>query len=265
MFSNLWQTTVQFPFAVNVTVYVILIALALAGLYFIWVRGKAAGFKMRWTTQDILILAIMGVLLEVYDNLIGDQFITPIIKLLPAGDVLHDLALNDIPYMFLLMVGIAMIRKPGVATAMVFLNFLLMQLLYPGSKSSVLWWPYGIYQGLLVDIYVVLRGPQIFEKADWRAVRDGFVMGAVRAVPAVIISSAIMGPLLTGETDTFGNIFRNGMLNLIGNGAAAAIWAPVAIFIARSVNQGAATESVDKEVRSDLVASDVDIQKERGA
>ena len=61
---------------------------------------------MRWTTQDILILAIMGVLLEVYDNLIGDQFITPIIKLLPAGDVLHDLALNDIPYMFLLMVGI---------------------------------------------------------------------------------------------------------------------------------------------------------------
>src|SRR5215472_16616454 len=99
--GDLWQTTVQFPTAVNVIIYVVLVILALAGLYFIWVRGKAAGFNMRWSTQDILVLAIMGVLLEVYDNLIGDQIITPIIKTLPAGDVLHDLALNDIPYMFL--------------------------------------------------------------------------------------------------------------------------------------------------------------------
>jgi hypothetical protein len=120
MFSDLWQTAVQFPFAVNVTVYVILIVIAIAGLYFIWVRGRAAEFTMRWTTQDILILAIMGVLLEVYDN-------------------------------------------------------------------------------------------------------------------------------------------------LIGNGAAAAIWAPVAIFIARSVNQGSTHEVADKEVRTDLAPSDVEIQKESGA
>jgi len=46
-------------------------------------------------------------------------------------------------------------------------------------------------------------------------------MGAVRAVPAVTISAAIMGPLLTGQTDTFGATFRNGTLNWIGNGAAA--------------------------------------------
>jgi hypothetical protein len=105
-------------------VYIVLVVIALGLLYFIFRRGRAASFVMRWTTQDILILAIIGVLLEVYDNLIGDQFITPIITLLPGGDVLHDLALNDFPYMFLLMVGIALIRKPGVATALVFLNFL---------------------------------------------------------------------------------------------------------------------------------------------
>src|SRR5713101_7597993 len=204
--------------------------------------------------QDDLILAIIGVLLEVYDNLIGDQFITPIITLLPGGDVLHDLALNDIPYMFLLMVGIALIRKPGVATALVFLNFLLMQLLYPGDKSSVLWWPYGIYQGVFVDLYIVLRGPHILEKANWRAVLDGFVMGAVRAVPAVTISSVIMGPLLTGQTDTFGAIFRNGTLNWIGNGAAAAIWAPLAIYIAHSVGQTSTREAVPKTAEADAVA-----------
>ena len=50
--------------------------------------------------------------------------------------------------MFLLMVGIALIRKPYAATAMVLLNFLLMQLLFSGVRSNVLWWPYGIYQGL---------------------------------------------------------------------------------------------------------------------
>lgn len=70
----------------------------------------------------------MGVLLELYDNLIGDQFVTPITSLLPFG---HLLALNDLPYMFLLMVGIALIHKPGVATGLVFVNFLLMQALYP--------------------------------------------------------------------------------------------------------------------------------------
>ncbi len=259
--GDLWQTTVQFPTAVNITVYIILIVLALLGLYFIWVRGKAAGFNMRWSTQDILVLAIMGVLLEVYDNLIGDQFITPVLKLLPASDIIHDFALNDLPYMFLLMVGIALIRKPFVATALVFLNFLLMQLLFPGDKSSVLWWPYGIYQGLLVDIYFVLRGKQIFEVANIRTFWDGLVMGAVRAVPAVTISSVILGPLLTGSTDTFGNIFLNGSLNLVGNGLEAAITAGLAIYVAHSVSRTSTHEVVAQEA----IAQEVGTSKEGSA
>ena len=83
MFSNLWQTTIQLLFGINLAVYIALIVLAIIGLYVIYRQGKAAGFVMRWTTQDILVLAILGVLLEVYDNLIGDQFITPVLKLLP--------------------------------------------------------------------------------------------------------------------------------------------------------------------------------------
>jgi len=245
--GDLWQTTVQFPFAVNLTIYIVLVVLALAGLYFIWRRGKAAGFNLHWTTQDILVLAIMGVLLEVYDNLIGDQFITPVLKLLPFPDIIHDFAINDLPYMFLLMVGIALIRKPFVATALVFLNFLLMQLLFPGDKSSVLWWPYGVYQGLLVDIFFVLRGKQIFEVANARAFWDGLIMGAVRAVPAVTISAAIIGPLLNGDTTTFGDIVLNGSLNLVGNGLEAAITAALAIYIAHSVSRTSTHEVVAQE------------------
>jgi hypothetical protein len=243
----MWQTTVQFPTAVNVIVYVVAVVLALLGFFYIWRRGRSAGFVMRWTTQDILVLAIMGVLLEVYDNLIGDQFITPVLKLLPYPDIIHDFAINDLPYMFLLMVGIALIRKPFVATAMVFLNFLLMQLLFPGDKSSVLWWPYGIYQGLLVDIYFVSRGRAIFERANGQAVLDGFIMGAVRAFPAVTFSAAIVGPLLIASTTTFGDIVLNGSLNLVGNGLEAAITAPLAIYIAHSVSRTSTHEVVAED------------------
>ena len=240
--GGVWDTTVQFSPTVNLVVYIALWAIIAGGLAFIFVRGRAAGFNMRWTTQDILILAVMGVLLEVYDNLIGDQFITPVLKLLPASDVIHDLALNDIPYMFLLMVGVALIRKPGVATALVFLNFLLMQLLYGSDKSSVLWWQYGLYQGLFVDIYFVLRGKQIFAKANRQAIIDGLVMGALRAVPAVTISSALIGPFLNGDTTTFGDIFLNSTLNLVGNGLAAGLLAPLAIRVAQSINQNASAD-----------------------
>jgi hypothetical protein len=243
LIGSIWDTTVKFPNAVNLVLYVAVWVIIAAGLWFIFTRGRAAGFNMRWTTQDILILAVMGVLLEVYDNLIGDQFITPVLKLLPASDTIHNLAFNDIPYMFLLMVGIALIRKPGVATALVFLNFLLMQLLYGSDKSSVLWWEYGLLQGVFVDVYFVARGTAIFQKADGQAIVDGLIMGALRAVPAVLIEAAMIGPFLTGDTRTFGSLVLYSGLNMIGNGLAAGLLSPLAIRVAQSINQSAGAQS----------------------
>lgn len=235
----------------NLIAYIIIWAVCILGLFFIWQRGRAAGFS-RWTTQDILILAIMGVMLEVYDNLIGDQFITPIINLIPFG---HAFALNDLPYMFLLMTGIALIRKPGAATAMIFLNFLLMQLLYSGSGINVLMWPYGIFQGLFVDLYFVLRGNRVFAKGGWTAVVDGLIMGALRAFPAVTIQSAILGPYIEGQTRTLAYILLYTLFNLIGNGVEAGISAPLAIRIARSVNPssgaGSEAETVPPELQEE--------------
>jgi hypothetical protein len=235
--GGIWDTTVKFPNAVNLVLYIIVWGIIAACLAFIFVRGRAAKFNMRWTTQDILVLAVMDVLLEVYDNLIGDQFITPVLKLLPFSDTIHNLAFNDIPYMFLLMVGIALIRKPGVATALVFLNFLLMQLLYGSDKSSVLWWQYGLLQGVFVDVYFVARGATIFQKANRQAIVDGLIMGALRAVPAVTIEAGMIGPFLTGETRTVGSLVLYSVLNLIGNGVAAGLLSPLAIRVAQSINQ----------------------------
>jgi len=224
---------IHMPFGVNVVSYIIIWAIALIGIYVILKRPRQFGFLARWTTQDILTVAIMGVLLEVYDNLIGDQFITPLIQLIPFG---HVFALNDFPYMFLLMVGVAMIRKPGAATAMVFLNFLLMQLLYGGSESGVLWWPYGLLQGLFVDLYIIFRQGRVFAKNGSSVFWDGLAMGALRAVPAAIIQQIFMRPFLSGWTVTVGYVFWYSLFNMIGNGFEAAITAPLAARVARSVN-----------------------------
>jgi hypothetical protein len=260
--GGVWDNNVQFPQGVELTMYIALWVIAAGGLAFVFLRGRAQGFNMRWTTQDVLVLAVMGVLLEVYDNLIGDQFITPAIRAVtgPVNVFVHNLAPNDIPYMFLLMVGVAIIRKPGVATALVFLNFLLMQLLYGGDKSTPLWWEYGIYQGLLVDVYFVARGKHIFEKANGQAIIDGLIMGALRAVPAVTISSALIGPFLVSNVTTVGDIVSNSGLNLIGNGLAAGLLAPVAIRVAQSVGQNVSTASP-----SDATTPQVPVTTDGGA
>lgn len=243
--SWIGKTNVHLPFAVNLIAIIVIWAVCLALIYFIWSRRKFMGQKIRWTTQDILVVAIMGVLLEVYDNLIGDQFITPIIQVIPFA---HVFAANDLPYMFLLMVGVAMIRKPGAATAMVFLNFLLMQLLYGGSESGVLWWPYGLTQGLFIDLYIVLRGGRVFATGGARAFWDGLAMGALRAVPAAFVQQIFLGPFLAGWTVAAGYIIWYALFNMIGNGLEAAITAPLAIRVARSVNQSAGQDDASNDV-----------------
>jgi hypothetical protein len=239
MFPKSWTNTatVLFPQPVNVVLYIVLWVICLALVYFILRRGRALGFA-RWTTQDILVVAILAVLLEVYDNLIGDQFITPLINLVPLG---HAFALNDLPYMFLLMTGIALVRKPGAATAMVFLNYLLMQLFYNSSGVNILMWQYGLMQGLFVDLYFVLRGTRVFTSASAVGILilDGFFMGALRAIPADTVQSFFLGPFIQGQTRTLGYIFFYSLFNMIGNGIEAAISAPLAVRIARSVNPSA--------------------------
>ncbi len=114
----------------------------------------------RWTTQDILIVAALGVLLEIYDNIIGDQLIGPLINPIPGADFVQ---VQDLPYLFLLMVGVALVRKPGCVTAMVFVNFLLLQLLF-GSGHGALDWTDGLTQGIFCDLYIVARRGRVFGK-----------------------------------------------------------------------------------------------------
>ena len=172
------QSTIKLSYAWNAFYFWGVWAVCIIGLLIVlWAALRSKRWQ-RWTTQDILIVAALGVLLEVYDNIIGDQFIKPIIDVIPGADLLQ---VHDLPYMFLLMVGVALVRKPGCVTAMVFINYLLAQLLF-GSGHGALDWTDGLTQGIFCDLYIVARRGKLYApgSAAWAMVVDGFMIGALR-------------------------------------------------------------------------------------
>ena len=187
----------------------------------------------RWTTQDILIVAALGVLLEVYDNIIGDQFIKPLVDVIPGA---HLLQVHDLPYMFLLMVGVALVRKPGCVTAMVFINYLLAQLLF-GSGHGALDWTDGLTQGIFCDLYIVARRGKVYAPGAsvWAMVIDGFIIGGLRGGPNAFLTDWTFDPYLNSIYYTLYQMWTDTWSNWIANGVEAAISAVLALRVARAV------------------------------
>ncbi len=188
----------------------------------------------RWTTQGILIVAALGVLLEVYDNIIGDQFITPLLG--GGNSVLHFLQLHDLPYMFLLMVGVALVRKPGCVTAMVFINFLLAALLF-GSGHGVLDWTDGLTQGIFCDLYIVARGGKVFGPAatPLSMALDGLAIGILRGGPNAFLGDFNFDPYLNASYSTWLQMWQDTWSNGLFNGLEAAVSAVLAQRVAMAV------------------------------
>jgi hypothetical protein len=187
----------------------------------------------RWTTQDLLIVASLAVVLEVYDNIIGDQFIAPIIERIPGMDLIQA---HDLPYMFLLMVGVALVRKPGCVTAMVFINYLLAQLLF-GSGHGALDWTDGFTQGIFCDMYIIARRGRVYKPGAsvWAMVVDGFVIGGLRGGPNAFLTDWTFDPYLNSIYYTWYQMWTDTWSNWIGNGVEAAITAPLALRVAKAV------------------------------
>jgi ABC-type cobalt transport system, permease component len=187
----------------------------------------------RWTTQDILIVAALGVLLEVYDNIIGDQFIKPLIDVIPGTDLLQ---VHDLPYMFLLMVGVALVRKPGCVTAMVFINYLLAQLLF-GSGHGALDWTDALTQGIFCDLYIVARRGKVYAPGSsiLAMVADGLMIGLLRGAPNAFLTDWTFDPYLNSTYYTWYAMWRDTWSNALGNGVESAITAVLALRVARAV------------------------------
>jgi hypothetical protein len=229
-FSN---STIKLSFAWNAFFYWGVWALCIIGIgLVIWCALRSRKWE-RWTTQDILIIAALGVLLEVYDNIIGDQFIKPLVDVIPGADLLQ---LHDLPYMFLLMVGVALVRKPGCVTAMVFVNYLLAQLLF-GSGHGALDWTDGLTQGIFCDMYIIARRGRVYgpNATTWSMVADGLMIGLLRGGPNAFLTTWTFDPYLNSIYYTWYQMWVDTWSNAIGNGIEAAISATLALRVARSV------------------------------
>jgi ABC-type cobalt transport system, permease component len=227
------NSTVKLSFAWNAFYYWGVWAVCIIGLgVVLWAALKSPRWA-RWTTQDILIVAALGVLLEVYDNIIGDQFIGPLINPVPGADLLQ---LQDIVYMFLLMVGVALVRKPGCVTAMVFINFLLMQLLF-GSGHGALDWTDGLTQGIFCDLYIVARRGKVYAPGSrvWVMFIDGLMIGGLRGGPNSFLTDWTFDPYLNSIYYTWYQMWTDTWSNWVGNAVEAAITSSLALRVARSV------------------------------
>ena len=172
-------------------------------------------------------------LLEVYDNIIGDQFIKPLVDVIPGA---HLIQVHDLPYMFLLMVGVALVRKPGCVTAMVFVNYLLAQLLF-GSGHGALDWTDGLTQGIFCDLYIVARRGKVYAPGSsvMAMVIDGFIIGGLRGGPNAFLTDWTFDPYLNSLYYTWYQMWTDTWSNWLGNGIEAAISAVLALRVARAV------------------------------
>jgi len=222
-------------------------AICIVGLGIIlWAALKSKRWA-RWTTQDILIVAALGVLLEVYDNILGDQLIGPLINPIPGADFSQ---VQDLPYLFLLLVGVALVRKPGCVTAMVFVNFLLAQLLF-GSGHGALDWTDGITQGIFCDLYIVARRGRAFGPAATRVsmVVDGFMIGLLRGGPNAFLTDWTFDPYLNATYYTWlqmwNDTWSNGFFNAIEGGVSAILAHRVAVSVVPSLGASRAKPAAD--------------------
>jgi hypothetical protein len=227
------NTTIRLSPSTNLFFYVLIWVVCLAGVGIVaWAALRSKRWE-RWTTQDLLIVAALGVLLEVYDNIIGDQFLKPILDVIPGASLLQ---LHDLPYMFLLMVGVALVRKPGCVTAMVFVNFLLAQLLF-GSGHGILDWTDGLTQGIFCDLYIVARRGRVYGPgaSKFSMVIDGLMIGLLRGAPNAFLTAWTFDPYLNATYYTWNQMWVNTWSNAVGNGVEAAVSAVLAHRVAVSV------------------------------
>jgi hypothetical protein len=247
--ASIANSTVKLSFAWNAFYFWGVWVVCILGLVIVaWAALRSKRWD-RWTTQDILIVAALGVLLEVYDNIIGDQFIKPIVDVVPGADLLQ---LHDLPYMFLLMVGIALVRKPGCVTAMVFINYLLAQLLF-GSGHGALDWTDGLTQGIFCDLYIVARRGKVYARGAsvTSMVIDGLAIGVLRAAPNAFLTDWTFDPYLNSIYYTWYAMWTDTWSNALGNGVEAAISSVLALRVARAVvpslgaRQAAGADAID--------------------
>jgi hypothetical protein len=218
----------------------------LAGVVFLFLIAPRRGPGRRWTTEDLFALAILSVLLLAWDTFLNDQLFGPIVSAIPvAGNFLNWIQLPDLPYMFIVMVAVATIRKPGTVTALIFVKRVLGEIMFSTHGLNFANWPDALDEGVLTDLYILARGGGLLSSTR-AMLLDGFVIGFLRGGPNVIIGDAVLDPFLNGQIHTWASFIGTNIAggggfvgNAFGNGIEAAITAPLAVKVAEAVGAAA--------------------------
>ncbi len=261
------------PNWVRAVLYVSTWALMLAGVAVLFVLVPRRKKTLSWTTQDIFVLSILSVLLLGWDSFLNDQLFGPIVSAIPVfGNLLNWIQLPDLPYMFIVVVAVITIRKPGTVTALIFIKRVLGEIMFSTHGLNVLNWPDALDEGVFTDLYILWRGEYLLSSAR-AIIVDGFIIGALRAIPNTIIGDAVLDPFLNGQVHTWAsfigtNIAGGGGIlgNGIGNGLEVVLTAPLAIRVGRSLgivsggsylaaNKATTTETTTRVRESSLARS----------
>jgi len=134
----------------------IVIGLAVGVFVGLQILGYLGFFKF-YTDTDLITIALIGALQTVWVQIIGRQFVFPILDRIPFS---YNFAVGDFPYILLLVIAIAIVRKPGAASLTLFVYNIISEIGWYGINP--LWWAYPFAQGLPVDLYLLVRGRAIF-------------------------------------------------------------------------------------------------------
>jgi len=119
---------------------------------------------------------------------------------------------------------------------MVFVNFLLSQLLF-GSGHGALDWTDGLTQAIFCDLYIVARRGGVYAKGASKLsmVLDGFMIGVLRGGPNAFLTDWTFDPYLNATYYTWLQMWNDTWSNALFNGLEAAVSAPLAYRVAVSV------------------------------
>jgi hypothetical protein len=133
---------------------------------------------------------------------------------------------------------------------MVFVNFLLSQLLF-GSGHGALDWTDGLTQGIFCDMYIVARRGGVFASGASKLsmVVDGFFIGLLRGGPNAFLTDWTFDPYLNATYYTWlqmwNDTWSNGFFNAIEGGVSAILAHRVAVSVVPSLGAKRARTTVD--------------------
>ncbi len=136
--------------------YIVITLLVVAGFAILVLAGYLGFFRI-FSTMDLVTIAIISAMQAIWVHIIGRLLVFQIVDRVPLA---YNFAVADFPYILLLITAVILVRKPGTVSLTLFVYNLSSQIMgfYPFNPA---WWSYPISEGLVPDLWILVRGDAI--------------------------------------------------------------------------------------------------------